>query len=313
MCSGSHSSRGFTMIELLVVIAIIAILAAILFPVFITAREASRRSACLSHLKQLGVDIPVQRGLERPYLLPNLVYLCSTGIGKSGTDDDTGSGKLVAAYRLHIQSLGVWQCASDGYFGHRGKDYPPMLYLKFPNSISYAYNGESSPTLSTLDAIWMWTAGTVDFGARWDGSSPTSVHDWERQRQPQSGRLHVYRAFESLLEPQHGQQRIRKRLHRGSCCRAAADARPARQAVPRKGGSGTPCHCREGPCVNRRIPILKTTTGTCPKRYEPLGRSASKRDTFKEGRPRGGCRCSCDWPGRLQHIQGRQAEPHDNT
>ncbi|HWD39522.1 MAG TPA: prepilin-type N-terminal cleavage/methylation domain-containing protein [Fimbriimonas sp.] len=50
-------SRAFTLIELLVVIAIIAILAAILFPVFAQAKEAAKKTACLSNTKQIGVGL----------------------------------------------------------------------------------------------------------------------------------------------------------------------------------------------------------------------------------------------------------------
>lgn len=52
--NGMKTQKGFTLIELLVVIAIIAILAAILFPVFVNAREKARQTSCLNNMGQLG-------------------------------------------------------------------------------------------------------------------------------------------------------------------------------------------------------------------------------------------------------------------
>src|SRR5437762_11676423 len=58
----TRRKSGFTLIELLVVIAIIAILAAILFPVFAQAREKARGIACMNNMKQIGTAISLYVG-----------------------------------------------------------------------------------------------------------------------------------------------------------------------------------------------------------------------------------------------------------
>src|SRR5213592_5029174 len=81
--------RGFTLIELLVVIAIIAILAAILFPVFAQAREKARGAACLSNQKQLGLAVQMY---AQDYD-EHIIYARSFGRIWSLVEKTWGSGK----------------------------------------------------------------------------------------------------------------------------------------------------------------------------------------------------------------------------
>jgi prepilin-type N-terminal cleavage/methylation domain-containing protein/prepilin-type processing-associated H-X9-DG protein len=67
--------RGFTLVELLVVIAIIAILAAILFPVFAQARGKARAITCLSHAKQAGLAIDMYQGDYDEVVIPCYLYI----------------------------------------------------------------------------------------------------------------------------------------------------------------------------------------------------------------------------------------------
>jgi len=74
--SESKAQRGFTLIELLVVIAIIAILAAILFPVFAKAREAARKTSCLNNLKQIALACHMYAG-DYDEMLPVDDHVCN--------------------------------------------------------------------------------------------------------------------------------------------------------------------------------------------------------------------------------------------
>ncbi len=162
--------RGFTLIELLVVIAIIAILAAILFPVFARAREKARQSSCLSNQKQiaLGWHMYVQDYDERipPY---------------SRKVDGEWILRVHDIIDPYIKNTQVWKCPSGGHDNS--------------NQIAYGYNcyylGDwrpSPPSAYTLAEI-TYPAECFVFGEGkgWPYIEPPGVEDdrmsWDRHNE----------------------------------------------------------------------------------------------------------------------------------
>jgi prepilin-type N-terminal cleavage/methylation domain-containing protein/prepilin-type processing-associated H-X9-DG protein len=116
MQNTNHTRKAFTLIELLVVIAIIAILAAILFPVFARARENARRTSCQSNLKQIALGF-MQYTQDYDEKFP-LWFADNDGssatvpvagiIGAATTD--TGWAEMLQPY---LKSTQIFQCPSE--------------------------------------------------------------------------------------------------------------------------------------------------------------------------------------------------------
>jgi prepilin-type N-terminal cleavage/methylation domain-containing protein len=106
-----HQNRpvgGFTLIELLVVIAIIAILAAILFPVFAQARESARRATCLSNLKQLGTAVMLY---VQDY---DETYPWGIGLGTVGTvKKDRNPNEVTTMLVPYVKNDDIYICPNN--------------------------------------------------------------------------------------------------------------------------------------------------------------------------------------------------------
>jgi prepilin-type N-terminal cleavage/methylation domain-containing protein/prepilin-type processing-associated H-X9-DG protein len=142
-------SRAFTLIELLVVVAIIAVLAAILFPVFARARENARRASCMSNLKQMGLAL-VQYTQDYDEKYPLVRYTSTPEVLFKNTN----------GWPMELENYGVsrqlLQCPSESngpkyYFQTGYSDYAYNMYFGVGTSVSLSSLTQPSLTVAIFD------------------------------------------------------------------------------------------------------------------------------------------------------------------
>jgi len=134
-----QTSRGFTLIELLVVVAIIALLAAILFPVYASAREKARAATCLSNYHEIALAI----------------HMYAQDNDDKTPNDGSSFGGLIEDCQPYAHNTKIFICPDDSDYVHEGRPGTyrmPDLYQGKPLSCGWSdpYNpGHTTVSAST--------------------------------------------------------------------------------------------------------------------------------------------------------------------
>ncbi len=161
--------RAFTLIELLVVIAIIAILAAILFPVFAQAKAAAKKTVCLSNQKQLGIMTALY-AQDADDCYP-ISYFGSTISSSDPNDPNAGNNTWVDLTEPYMKNKDVYRCPAESVAtGHpKSMSFPVNYAYNFYIGGSYSYtsipgmNVNVSAMVGPADTVLI-TEGGVDPG-----------------------------------------------------------------------------------------------------------------------------------------------------
>ncbi|HEX8551022.1 MAG TPA: DUF1559 domain-containing protein [Abditibacteriaceae bacterium] len=192
MQSCLRRKSGFTLIELLVVIAIIAILAAILFPVFARARENARRSSCQSNMKQMGLGfaqyyqdydekVPAAGDFDwyhgwgwanqvYPYIKSEQIFVCPSDSTRIST------GKLGISYAYNQNFIrndsGTPQPRSLSDFNASAKTIHLFEVADVRSRISCCDRGVDSLSRNAQDFGGSWSSNTGDTSPAGKGTRP---------------------------------------------------------------------------------------------------------------------------------------------
>ncbi len=160
--------NGFTLIELLVVIAIIAILAAILFPVFARAREKARQTSCLSNVKQLSLGVLMYAQDYDQFLPMSITW----GYNQPGYSNENRCWWGEAVLQPYLKNRQIFQCPSSKDLGH--------AYPAYALNINFSKYGDSlavTDVNSPAETSYICDVGYLSTGVM--GKDPSEWNEYQ--------------------------------------------------------------------------------------------------------------------------------------